>query len=478
MAQQAHGLEPGTRRLTTPHLVFMIIAASAPLTVLAGGVPTNFAVSGLLGVPVAYLVLGILIAIFAFGYGAMSTRVQNAGAFYAYISKGLGDTVGVASSLVALLCYNLMQIGLYGLFGFALSGVLSSVTPLVLPWWATALLGWLCVGVLGIRHVELSARILTVLVALEFLVVAVVCVLGLTHAPEGISAVTLRPGDFFTGGVGVLLAFGIAAFMGFESGAIYSEETIDPDRTVSRATFIAVGVIALFYAFSAWAFSMGIGPSGVIDESREFGPDLMFVWLETFSPAFSLLSSFLFITSLFAALIAFHNASARYAFALGRAWVLPKVFGKVSHDGTPHVGSLGQSVLALIVIIIFAGADAVNGETPLFPVITLFTWLTNTAALGLVILLALTSFAIARYLGRENGVLNLWTRSIAPVISGIGLALIGLLVLMNFSLMIGDDQPAILTLVLPGLIVAAAVAGVIRQRQLIARTGVDHVEIP
>ncbi|MBI8989745.1 APC family permease [Corynebacterium meridianum] len=391
----------------------MIIAASAPLTVLAGGVPTNFAVSGLLGIPVAYLVLGILIAIFSFGYGAMSTRVQNAGAFYAYISKGLGDRIGVASSLVALLCYNLMQIGLYGLFGFALSGVLASVTPLVLPWWAAALLGWLCVGILGLRHVELSARILTVLVALEFLVVSVVCVLGLINAPEGISTMTVRPGDFFTGGVGVLLAFGIAAFMGFESGAIYSEETIDPDRTVSRATFIAVGIIAVFYAF-----------------------------------------------------------------ALSRAWVLPKAFGRVTSDGTPHVGSLGQSILALIVIIVFAVADATNGDTPLFPVITLFTWLTNTAALGLVVLLSLTSFAIARYLSRENGSLGLWTRLIAPVISGIGLGLIGLLVLMNFSLMIGDDQPAILIYFLPGLIIAAAVAGVIRERQLIVKTGMDHVEIP
>ena len=36
------------RRLSTASLVFIIIAASAPLTVLAGGIPTNFAVAGLL----------------------------------------------------------------------------------------------------------------------------------------------------------------------------------------------------------------------------------------------------------------------------------------------------------------------------------------------------------------------------------------------------------------------------------------------
>src|SRR5690606_19266580 len=37
----------GRRTLTVPHLVFLIIAASAPLTVVAGGAPTSFAVTGL-----------------------------------------------------------------------------------------------------------------------------------------------------------------------------------------------------------------------------------------------------------------------------------------------------------------------------------------------------------------------------------------------------------------------------------------------
>lgn len=45
---------PGGKSLSTTTLVFMIVAASGPLPVLAGGVPTNYAVSGLLGVPLSY----------------------------------------------------------------------------------------------------------------------------------------------------------------------------------------------------------------------------------------------------------------------------------------------------------------------------------------------------------------------------------------------------------------------------------------
>src|SRR5699024_7145887 len=88
--------DPAGRRRTlgTGHLVFLIIAASAPLTVVAGGAPTSYAVTGSTGVPVGYLALGIILVIFAIGYGAMSVHIQNAGAFYAYVRAGLGIRPG------------------------------------------------------------------------------------------------------------------------------------------------------------------------------------------------------------------------------------------------------------------------------------------------------------------------------------------------------------------------------------------------
>ena len=45
------------RRLGVIHLVFFTVAASAPLTVLGGGVTTTFAVTGNAGVPLSFLVL-------------------------------------------------------------------------------------------------------------------------------------------------------------------------------------------------------------------------------------------------------------------------------------------------------------------------------------------------------------------------------------------------------------------------------------
>ena len=94
------------RRLGVIHLVFFTVAASAPMTVLGGGVATTFAVTGNAGVPLSFLILAVALALFAVGYAAMSRHVANAGAFYSYLAQGLGRGPAVAGSFVALVAYN------------------------------------------------------------------------------------------------------------------------------------------------------------------------------------------------------------------------------------------------------------------------------------------------------------------------------------------------------------------------------------
>ena len=84
------------RRLGVVHIVFFTVAASAPLTVLGGSVTTTFAVTGVTGVPLSFLLLAVALGLFAVGYAAMSRSVANAGAFYSYLARGLGPTVFVA----------------------------------------------------------------------------------------------------------------------------------------------------------------------------------------------------------------------------------------------------------------------------------------------------------------------------------------------------------------------------------------------
>lgn len=450
----------GRRRLGVPALVFMIIAASAPLTVVAGGVTSNYAVSGLLGIPLSFVVLGVVLLVFSVGYTAMSRHVHNAGAFYAYIARGLGKPAGIGAAWIALVSYNAMQIGIYGLFGFALSSFLGGFTGTEIPWWLSAAAGWIVVALLGVNKVDLSAKVLGVLVALEFAVVVVYDVLAVGVAPEGVTAASLAPGNLFTAGVGAALAFSIAAFMGFESGAIYNEEVKDPRVTARRATLISVAVIAGFYALSAWAVAVGEGDSAVVGRSRELGPDLMFVFLAEHGPGWLVdLSSLLFITSLLAALIAFHNVVARYLFSLGREGILHPVLARTNpRTQAPAAGSLTQSGLALLLLLVFAWVGAGHEYGPLFPVLTLFTWLTNTGAFGLVLLMALTSFAVIGYFRRNPHGLGVWTRTVAPVLAGVALAALFGAIVANFEVLIGLKEAGVLSWLLPATVVVPGIA--------------------
>lgn len=324
-------------------------------------------------------------------------------------------------------------------------------------------------GVLGVNRVDLSAKVLGALVALEFLVVIIFDVVSFAVAPEGVTAATLNPTELFGPALGIVLVFGVAAFMGFESAAIYGEEAKDPKRTVSRATYAAVAIIGVFYAFSAWAFSVGIGPSAIVASSQEFGPDLMFVFMgEHTSVLFADVMTLLFITSLFAALQSFHNSVARYFYSLGREGVLPAGFARTSAAGAPWAGSLAQTVIAVVAVVGFAlagdafgGAEALGDMAFLYPVLTMFTWLTNTGAAGLVLLMAVIAVAVIGFFRKNHRGVGIFTRIVAPVVSGLALLWVFIMILVNFQLMLDQPEPDATTYILPGMIFAAAIIGIV-----------------
>ncbi|MGK9149310.1 APC family permease [Plantibacter flavus] len=458
----------GRRRLGVLAVAFLIVAASAPLTVIAGGVTSTFSVTHVAGVPVGFLLLAAILAVFAIGYAAMSRFITNAGAFYAYVAQGIGRPAGVGASVLALVAYNMMQVGIWGMFGFQVSTFIAEKTGAQIPWWVGVLVGIVIVGWMGVNRVDLSAKVLGVLVAAEFLVVIVFDVVAFTQGAEGFSAEPVSPAALFVPGVGAVLAFGVAAFMGFEGAAIYGEESKDPRRTIPRATFLAVAVIGVFYAISAWALALAVGvdtitdPNGITPDIA--GPPLFFGFVaEHLGTLWVDLMSILFITSLFAALVSFHNAVARYAFSLGREGVLPARLAAVrERSGAPWAGSLFQSVVAVIVVIGFAiGELGWNPENGPFAVLTLFTWLTNAGAFGLVLLMAIVSAAVVGYFRRDARGVGIGSRLVAPILSGVLLLGVFALIIVNFPVLLGQVEPDATTVVLPALVIVPGLVGVL-----------------
>src|SRR4051794_21985774 len=72
-------------RLGVLGIVFFVVAAAAPLVGMTGAVPVAIAAGNGAGAPGAYLVVGLTLLVFSVGYAAMSHRVTNTGAFFAYV---------------------------------------------------------------------------------------------------------------------------------------------------------------------------------------------------------------------------------------------------------------------------------------------------------------------------------------------------------------------------------------------------------
>jgi amino acid transporter len=454
-----------------PDIVFFVVAASAPLTVVAGGVASTYLVTGNAGVPLLFLLLGAVLALFVVGYAAMSHHIANAGAFYAYVSHGIGKVAGVGTAFVALIAYNSMQIGIAGLFGAVFSGFMAEHTSLDWQWYTWVFVAIGVIAVLGWLQINLNAKVLAVFLTLEIIVVAFFdLVVATDPGPQGVTLDAFNPDIAFGAALGAALTFTMAAFVGFESAAIYSEEVENPRRTVARATFIALGITSVFYALSAWMLASAVGPDtatnpealveGGFTTPDGMAPDpttILFITLDVqVSSTIADIATLLFCTSLFAAMLSFHNAVSRYFYALGRAGVIPRFFGRVNdRTGAPFVGSATQTLIAATVIAVFAISD--ND-----PVLQLFTWLTNLGAIGVFLLLALASFGIVGYFSRNPHEETDWTSRWAPGLAGVALLGIFVLALSNFNVLITGLQDAPTddrTIILPAILIGGGLIG-------------------
>ncbi len=453
-------------------ITFFVVSAAAPLTAVAGGYPIAMLLGNGAGVPAAVILTTLILLIFSVGYTTMARHISNAGSFYAFTARGLGGVAGGAAAYIAILAYNTMQIGLYGLFGAVTAGVLGGF-GINAAWWVWSLIGLAIVGVFGYCKIDLSAKVLAVLVITEYVAVLVldVAIIG-AGGDSGNSMVSFTPTAFMSGSpaIGMLLCF--AAFMGFEATTIYSEEARDASRTVPRATYLSVLIIGIFYAISTWCMVNGEGADKLMATLGGMDPTTFIFtlsdryvggWLTT-------IMSLLLITSVFAALLAFHNAAARYFYVLGREGLLPSGLGQ-THDRhqSPHLGSLLQTVLALVVMGIFI-------VTSQDPVLGLFTWLTNVATLSVITLMALVSFAVIAFFRKNPGLeASAFKANLAPLVGGILLAIVGLMVVVHFPDLTGANMTLAYGLV--ALVPIAGVLGAIVANQLKQQSGARFAEL-
>jgi amino acid transporter len=444
-------------------LTFMVISAAAPLTGIAGAMPIAMLLGNGAGIPGTFIIMTVIMLVWAFGFVALARRVSNAGAFYAYSSRALGGRVGGAVALIAVLSYNCMMVGLLGLFGGIAAGVFGGF-GLTLPWWAWSLLAALLIGILGYRQVELSARVLMVLVALEYAIALIISFAILEAGGAGsLTYNLLDPALLTSGGLAASILFTFGSFIGIEATAIYAEEVRDAERTVPRATYASVVLIGLFYVVTTWLMVVGTGVDKLVPTIGALQDPTSYYFIlasQYAGDTVSTIAGILLVTSIFASATAMHNFIARYLYVGGREGILPAALG-VTHavHKSPHAGSLAQTVVALAVVILFAvlGLD---------PILNLFTWIAQISVLGVLTMMAVTSSAVIAYFRREPDGASALQTLVAPLASGLVMAALALYVLFAFGPSTSTTPP--LSIVFPALVPAFGIIGYLVAARLAA----------
>ncbi|NUT37659.1 MAG: APC family permease [Hamadaea sp.] len=438
------------RTLGSGSLWVFAVGASSPLTVLVGGIVSTYALTGVPGTPLAFAVIMVVLALLAVGYVAMARHVVHSAPFYAQLAQAVGPSAGLAGAAVALLGYNAIQISLYGLIGVTLGGMFGGA------WFVWAAVVWAVVAVLGRLRGVSNAKILGALLAVELGVIVLFDLAGFANPADGaVSLVSLQPSSLVVAGLSGALAFSMAAFVGVETPLAFGEEA-RTGREVSRATFVGIAFLGLFYLTTAWAYATAVGPGQVAEAARD-PQRAPFAVLDTvYGAGISTIATILLVTSVVAAMLAFHSAVARYAFALAREGVLPAGMAKVSDGatgGAPLGGSLLQTVVAAVVVGVFVvlGAD---------PMTVMFTWLSTIGAVCVLVLLVGSSLAALAFFaaGRGAGESAL-VRRVFPTLGGVSGALTVVFMISNLGSLLGTPPGSVLPWLVPALVVGAAMAG-------------------
>ncbi|MFD4832125.1 APC family permease [Streptomyces uncialis] len=457
----------------TPGIVFIVIAGAAPLTAMAGNVPLGMALGNGTGLPGTYVLVGALLLIFSVGYAAMSRHVVHAGAFNAYIGFGFGRTAGAVAAFVAAFAYNASTTSLAAAFAFFTKSAIHDHTGLSVPWEVLALAAVLVAGLMNLRGVGVSTSILATLMALELAMLFAINVAIMMERGPHFSPSVFEPGSVLGGGAAIALLFGILSFAGFEATAVFSEEVRNPRRTVGRATYVVVVLMAVFFSVSSWAAVSAYDGTDSVATARNDPGDFVFALGRTYLGGWSVpVISALVVLSFIASVIAVHNMASRYMYSLGRSGLLPSWLAVTHHRlRTPHRAGSVQVLISSAVL----GLFALIGADPLTDVVPALAGLFTIAFLGL---MAATSFAILRTFVRKiPGQQGLWTTRVAPLVSGVLMTLTTCLVVVNYGVLVGSDS--LFSRALPAFLLTLAVAwGIHAHRRRERREAAHRFAIP
>ena len=428
-------------------VLFLTLTGSAPISAMLFNVPIMVGYGQGAGAPAAFEFAAVVLVVFAVGYVAMARKKTTAGGFYSYISHGLGRELGIGTGYGSVVAYSVFEASLAGGFAYFLGLKLNAYgVNIAWPWLALGMV--LIIAVLTYFDVRISSMLLAIGLISEIVILLIFD--GYLFARGNVHADALNPvnafksfpaqGKLAAGAVGIGLFFAFWSWVGFEMAPNYGEESRDPKRIVPRALYISVIGLGIFYTMTAWASLAGYPSTrAAVAISQNNAANFFLTPASQYAGHWvSSVMSYLIITGSFACGMAFHNTTARYLYSLGREGLAPRALGKTHPKWrSPHIASITQSVIAAIIIglfAIFTGSDNPNSQAYL----QLYGLM---AVMGVIIILsvqAVVSLSVLVYYERfHRDEADWWKTRLAPLISFFSQAFVVYLLFTNITFLGG-----------------------------------------
>lgn len=452
------GLRGGA--LGVRHVIFFVIAAAAPLGYAVGQMPLAIGRGGI-GSAGMFIVIGLILALFAVGFVTMAKFVPRVGGMYLFVLEGLGRPMGVGAAFLALVAYATASTGVIGVFAvFAQFSAKDLFGWDSSPWQLWAFVAVVLMGLLGVRGVELNARVLGIVLALETVILVLAAVvIAIKGGAHGLSVKPFEPSEIFGTSPGAALALTGTAFAGFESTVLFIEEVRGGIKTIIRATFAGIAVMVITYGFVCWAFIQAYGDDGAVAAANADPTNMFLTATQSYVGVWAVkIMAVLVVSSWFASILAFHNATSRYLFALGRDRVLPAALGRTHpRFKSPATASVVHTVFSVIVLVIFM-------VTKRDPYLDLLVLGAAPAVIGLPVIELITSIAVFMFFLRDRRGYSVWRVLVCPAAATVALGLIVWAILSQISTL--TARTGFMNYLIIAIVLGAVVAGVLRALHL------------
>ena len=347
--------------------------------------------------PFVYLACLIAILIAASGIVEMAREFPSAGAFYTYVTRGLGPRAGFVTGGLMFVAYALLPPAEVGLIGSYLQTTFRTEFGANVPWWIIGLVPAGLMMLLAFEGIRSSLRAALILFTLEVLVVVGLALFIVAQGGhDGLTLEPLSPAASPNGFDGLTTGFVFAAlsFVGFEAAATLGDEVREPRRIVPRAVLASVLLVGLIYVFCIWAEVNGLGIAATNELTGASTPwnDLAATYASWMKWPVIIAS----VSSMFAVMINSSNGIVRILNTMGREGLLPRMFAFV--DRKRHTPSYAIFATGAFALVLALGVGAVSGGLgDPSGGSNVYGYLGFLLTLGILPVYVLTNLAAARY---------------------------------------------------------------------------------